>query len=65
MGTNQRHPGSNVAPFVGAWIEISSSVIEPQSTVSLRSSERGLKYYYVRWYAILEMSLRSSERGLK
>ena len=32
-----------VAPFVGAWIEI-SRVIDPQSTVvSLRSSERGLK----------------------
>ena len=36
-----------VAPFVGAWIEIYNEMMQqPAGTVSLRSSERGLKYPY-------------------
>ena len=54
-----------VAPFVGAWIEI-ARVIDPQSTVvSLRSSERGLKYMKQLQGGTKHESLRSSERGLK
>ena len=41
---------SNVAPFVGAWIEIVGMPIAIIFGMSLRSSERGLKYYYVRWF---------------
>ena len=33
--------------------------------MSLRSSERGLKYYLNGQADLLEVSLRSSERGLK
>ena len=35
----------NVAPFVGAWIEIGSNGISHISNESLRSSERGLKSF--------------------
>ena len=34
----------NVAPFVGAWIEIMPASAATMHTLSLRSSERGLKY---------------------
>ena len=34
-----------VAPFVGAWIEICKSQYKYDPFGSLRSSERGLKYY--------------------
>ena len=33
-----------VAPFVGAWIEICMTLAEGKELASLRSSERGLKY---------------------
>ena len=35
-----------VAPFVGAWIEISDVRYIVNTPTSLRSSERGLKYKY-------------------
>ena len=34
-----------VAPFAGAWIEISANASTDEKLKSLRSSERGLKYY--------------------
>ena len=34
-----------VAPFVGAWIEIRICMGYSANTASLRSSERGLKWY--------------------
>ena len=37
-----------VAPFVGAWIEIINYYLIQQSIESLRSSERGLKYEYMK-----------------
>ena len=54
-----------VAPFTGAWIEISITCVACVESWSLPSRERGLKYYlcivkkYVAW------SLPSRERGLK
>ena len=36
---------AEVAPFVGAWIEILRKVFNSCRTRSLRSSERGLKSY--------------------
>ena len=33
-----------VAPFVGAWIEMTLFLVIAVDTASLRSSERGLKY---------------------
>ena len=54
-----------VAPFVGAWIEIHITPFVSIDSKSLRSSERGLKYFDmcgIRW---IDSSLRSSERGLK
>ena len=55
----------NVAPFVGAWIEMLLISYTSGISSSLRSSERGLKLppLDVRWHEI--PSLRSSERGLK
>ena len=34
-----------VAPFVGAWIEMFDIMIDNVHKMSLRSSERGLKFY--------------------
>ena len=34
---------ADVAPFVGAWIEIQNLTGSTQTSTSLRSSERGLK----------------------
>ena len=34
----------DVAPFVGAWIEIRGELGDNSGKMSLRSSERGLKY---------------------
>ena len=54
-----------VAPFVGAWIEITISKSEARLYTSLRSSERGLKFSD-RFPELCHVgSLRSSERGLK
>ena len=36
--------GGLVAPFVGAWIEMTLFLVIAVDTASLRSSERGLKY---------------------
>ena len=55
----------NVAPFVGAWIEMSNITKSALSHWSLRSSERGLKYKSYRKLCRINKSLRSSERGLK
>ena len=56
----------NVAPFVGAWIEIAvTTAVTNAGTVSLRSSERGLKLDHVEHSPDCVPSLRSSERGLK
>ena len=54
-----------VAPFVGAWIEITLMGGVTGGGASLRSSERGLKYKYDGLPVWSEESLRSSERGLK
>ena len=35
---------TQVAPFVGAWIEIRKTVADTGAKLSLRSSERGLKF---------------------
>ena len=55
----------SVAPFVGAWIEIISRHICTVKTMSLRSSERGLKLGFSIYQIATIGSLRSSERGLK
>ena len=54
-----------VAPFVGAWIEMLATVSVKSHGMSLRSSERGLKYYAKYLTPVVRESLRSSERGLK
>ena len=54
-----------VAPFVGAWIEITVWQEHINSRKSLRSSERGLKFNILSNKKTHKMSLRSSERGLK
>ena len=43
-----------VAPFAGAWIEISDLIIAPVKVGSLPSRERGLKLYVQREYTGLE-----------
>ena len=55
-----------VAPFAGAWIEISTNVEILYSSLSLPSRERGLKYtlHLVQSHP-RELSLPSRERGLK
>ena len=37
----------SVAPFVGAWIEIKNEVTAETAVLSLRSSERGLKFMHL------------------
>ena len=54
-----------VAPFVGAWIEILTLLPRASAILSLRSSERGLKFEAYRVILTHGESLRSSERGLK
>ena len=54
-----------VAPFVGAWIEILRQYGLVYQLLSLRSSERGLKFTSGPSRKIENGSLRSSERGLK
>ena len=55
-----------VAPFVGAWIEIRDvKLLIAPDIMSLRSSERGLKYMKLFKLDLQLLSLRSSERGLK
>ena len=54
-----------VAPLVGAWIEIYTSVESTVILTSLLSWERGLKYISNIGYKTMEMSLLSWERGLK
>ena len=55
-----------VAPFVGAWIEIAAQTGDTWCIyMSLRSSERGLKYKRNPLKHPRITSLRSSERGLK
>ena len=62
-----RHKGRvwEVAPFAGAWIEISDVRTFKWDFESLRSPERGLKYKYLKLSYISISSLRSPERGLK
>ena len=54
-----------VAPFVGAWIEITDGDGENKTVRSLRSSERGLKLLKTTQIFQIHRSLRLSERGLK
>ena len=55
-----------VAPFVGAWIEITLYPNAPATGASLPSWERGLKLLLLLHLHIwLEQSLPSWERGLK
>ena len=56
---------NDVAPFVGAWIEICPKHITRVKCMSLRSSERGLKFQGMKGFVMGGTSLRSSERGLK
>ena len=44
---------NNVAPLVGAWIEISSTTITTVLVLSLLSWERGLKFLKVYIFLIL------------
>ena len=60
-----RQPSGTVAPFVGAWIEMAIAVDLIRELMSLRSSERGLKYMKQSQGGTNTWSLRSSERGLK
>ena len=55
----------DVAPLVGAWIEIVSDSDGGYSKPSLLSWERGLKYAVKFVIAWVTMSLLSWERGLK
>ena len=54
-----------VAPFAGAWIEISEEETNPWSVLSLPSRERGLKFRKRREQDMERPSLPSRERGLK
>ena len=54
-----------VAPFAGAWIEISSDFVARHSNASLPSRERGLKLNDKRNADAVSLSLPSRERGLK
>ena len=56
---------AKVAPFVGAWIEITFFSDDRIYSQSLRSSERGLKLAVMAALVVMVVSLRSSERGLK
>ena len=54
-----------VAPFTGAWIEISNVLNVIDSEESLPSRERGLKFRHVGEQLACLGSLPSRERGLK
>ena len=54
-----------VAPLVGAWIEIMLEMWLNQTKKSLPSWERGLKYMKTFLVSALVLSLPSWERGLK
>ena len=54
-----------VAPFTGAWVEISESTIQLRPFLSLPSRERGLKLLGSVGRANDIWSLPSRERGLK
>ncbi len=54
-----------VAPFAGAWIEIPLIAIARETSPSLPSRERGLKYETVIVSIHAQVSLPSRERGLK
>ena len=57
---------SNVAPFAGAWIEITfSNSLVFAFALSLPSRERGLKFSTSLSYVLFIESLPSRERGLK
>ena len=56
---------SSVAPFAGAWIEMSCRESLSVRKTSLPSRERGLKLMLSTATFILRMSLPSRERGLK
>ena len=60
---NPLHP--QVAPFAGAWIEITLIPDKSGKSLSLPSRERGLKFVINLSYLIIQMSLPSRERGLK
>ena len=55
----------DVAPLVGAWIEIYTPINHNLGLPSLLSWERGLKLLILSIYGLLDMSLLSWERGLK
>ena len=55
----------SVAPFAGAWIEISSLIGLSNAPLSLPSRERGLKLPLFPMFFIYRKSLPSRERGLK
>ena len=54
-----------VAPFAGAWIEISNKSIDNLDFTSLPSRERGLKCRDRGLLKVPKLSLPSRERGLK
>ena len=58
-------PAEHVAPFAGAWIEISLLDKAPLANASLPSRERGLKFIGVSYIDDVAVSLPSRERGLK
>ena len=56
---------AEVAPLVGAWIEILIHYAPYKYIGSLLSWERGLKYLSSKGHAVSTTSLLSWERGLK
>ena len=54
-----------VAPFAGAWIEISMDLLTGTIYMSLPSRERGLKSRIIVIMLVAGSSLPSRERGLK
>ena len=56
---------ADVAPRVGAWVEIMTELIEYNQYLSLPAWERGLKFSTLSVYIQRERSLPAWERGLK
>ena len=56
---------AQVAPFTGAWIEMSNTACSRYCPRSLPSRERGLKFLAHEVQVALDLSLPSRERGLK
>ena len=54
-----------VAPFAGAWIEMTILTASGITATSLPSRERGLKFREISKKPMMLMSLPSRERGLK